>query len=104
MGANDKVTATFYPEAQVTYLDGPFDPMEVNYLGWGGTHRTVTADMDLGVGVFRTAQYGLRRAIWDAAFGYVSGFRKRDIAYYIVTRSLSERIANRVMARESNRG
>lgn len=90
-------------EAEITYLDGPFDPTEVQHIGWGGKLRTVTANMDMGVGVFRTPPYGLRRAIWDAAFGYVSGFRKRDILYYILTRSLSERVETIIMQREAGR-
>ncbi|WP_136053444.1 hypothetical protein [Microbacterium sp. K5D] len=90
-------------EAQVTYLDGPFDPSEVHYIGWGGMPRTVKADMNMGVGVFRTPPYGIRRAIWDAAFGYVSGFRKRDILYYVLTRSLSKRIETIALDKESKR-
>lgn len=60
--------------------------------------------MELGRGCFRTPDYGIRRALWDAAFGYVSGFRKRDIIYYLLTRSLSPRIAARTIAAEQKRG
>lgn len=90
-------------ESQIVYLDGPFDPTEIQHIGWGGKTRTVTADMDMGVGVFRTPPYGLRRAIWDASFGYVSGFRKRDIIYYVLTRSLSKRVEKIAMQREADR-
>jgi hypothetical protein len=33
----------------------------------------------------------------------VSGFRKRDIAYYVITRSLSERLSDRVIEWERRR-
>lgn len=75
----------------------------IQYVGFGGTIRSVTTDMKLGRGVWRTPEYGLRRAVWDAAHGYVSGFRIRDIAYYLVTRSFSERIAERVIAWEQSK-
>lgn len=68
-------------------------PDQVTYIGLGGTWRAVHTEMELGRGVWRTPMYGLRRAIWDAAFGYVSGFRKRDILYFVLTRSLSRRFA-----------
>lgn len=72
-------------------------------VGIWGRHRETTADSDLGrggrVGVGPDAK-GLRRAAWDAAFGYVSGFRKRDIAYWVLTRSLSQRVYRRVAALE----
>lgn len=65
----------------------------ITYIGLGGRTESVIADFDLGIGRFRpTHEYGIRRAIWDAAHGYVSGFRKRDIAYYLLTRSLSAHI------------
>lgn len=75
----------------------------VSHVGIGGTTRIVETHMDLGRGVWRTPEHGLRRAIWDAAFGYVSGFRKRDIAYYVITRSLSERLSDRVIEWERRR-
>lgn len=90
-------------EAEVTDLDVQPDPTEIQYVGWGGRYRTVTGDCYLGIGVFRTPSYGIRRVIWDAAFGYVSGFRKRDILYYIFTRSFSERVAMRVIEWEGER-
>lgn len=71
--------------------------MTVAYLGFGGVDREVETDMDLGRGRWRTPDYGLRRAVWDAAHGYVSGFRKRDIAYFILTRSLSPRVSGFVI-------
>lgn len=80
------------------------DPEQVEYIGIGGTIRSVKTDMDLGVGTRRGEnQFDIRRAIWDAAFGYVSGFRKRDIIYYIVTRSLSRRLCNAVLDWEKTR-
>lgn len=58
-------------------------------VAFGGRTRMVRTDMDLGRGRFRTPEHGLRRAVWDIAHGYVSGFRKRDIAYYVLTRSFA---------------
>lgn len=75
----------------------------VDYVGFGGGTRTVETEMSLGRGVWRTPEYGLRRAVWDAAFGYVSGFRKRDIVYYVVTRSFSAWLGDRVIAWEQRR-
>lgn len=74
---------------------------ESQYVGWGGTTESVTPDIMLGVGSTRgLPQYGIRRAIWDAAFGYVSGFRKRAIVYYLLTRSLNRRLSQWAMERE----
>lgn len=64
----------------------------IRHVGWGGRVAKVQTDMQLGRGRRRAPDYGLRRAVWDAAFGYVSGFRVRDIAYFVLTRSLSERV------------
>jgi hypothetical protein len=89
------------PDATIEWSTEPHDPTNVQYVAWGGTTRTLTTTIDLGRGVHRTPDYGIRRAIWDAAFGYVSGFRKRDIAYYLLTRSISRRIERRTIAREA---
>lgn len=71
------------------------------YVGAGGTIREIATPFDLGYGVMRASKrYGIRRAVWDIAYGYVSGFRKRDIAYFVLTRSLSGRVSRRVMQRE----
>jgi len=73
----------------------------VTYLSWRGKTKTVLTDLEMGRGSFRNLPpFGLRRAVWDAAFGYISGFPKRDILYYILTRSLNKRISHRIMARE----
>jgi hypothetical protein len=69
------------------------------YLGWGSTTRTVRCDVELGIGV-RHRGGRVSDFVWDAAMGYVSGFRKRDIVYFLLTRSLSDRIRRRVMAWE----
>jgi hypothetical protein len=59
-------------------------------VGWGGKFAEVSDDFDMGRGHYRgTPAYGLRRAIWDAAYGYVNGFPKRAILYYVLTRSLN---------------
>lgn len=73
------------------------------YVGIGGP-RWVDVDLDLGNGVFRPKKpHGIRVAVWDAAYGYVSGFRKRDIAYYVLTRSLSHAVCVRVLRWERKR-
>lgn len=74
---------------------------ESQYVGWGGKTATVTTNLNLGRGSFRDLpQYGIRRALWDIAFGYVSGFPKRAILYYVLTRSLNRRISRWAMRRE----
>lgn len=80
-------------------------PAAITYVGWGGVTRTVAANFQLGVGVYRPEldSSGIRRAVWDAAFGYLSGFRKRDIAYFILTRSLSRRVCRWALAREARK-
>ncbi|WP_449408026.1 hypothetical protein [Microbacterium maritypicum] len=79
----------------------------MSHVGIGGRVRVIATDFDLGVGRWRCRQeYGLRRSIWDAAYGYVSGFRKRDIAYYLLTRSLSStlhRTTIRIETRHADR-
>tara|TARA_R100000365_G_C2747226_1_gene76958 strand:- start:4294 stop:4677 length:384 start_codon:yes stop_codon:yes gene_type:complete len=91
------------PTAQVIYLDAPPDPTEVQHVGWFGRTRTVQATLPLGLGVDRAPEYGIHRALFDIAYGYVSGFRLRDIAYYIATRSLSRRICHAVIRWEQRR-
>lgn len=73
--------------------------------GIGGTNRTVETNMELGRGGRpNISNRGLRRAAFDAAFGYVSGFRKRDIAYWVLTRSLSMRVYRQVLKVEAHYG
>lgn len=76
------------------------------HVGWGGSSRTVEAPFELGLGVLnrgRPLTPGIRLAVWEAAYGYVNGFRKRDIAYYVLTRSLSKRVSQWAIRRESAR-
>lgn len=76
----------------------------MTYVGVGGHIRKINVDFELGQGCWRVAnEYGIRRAIWDIAFGYVSGFRKRDIAYYVLTRSLSRIVCESVIEWEAKR-
>jgi hypothetical protein len=58
--------------------------------------------MDLGRGSSRGVRktYGIRRAVWDFAFGYVSGIPLRSIAYYLATRSFNRHVARWAMKRE----
>lgn len=73
----------------------------ISYVGWGGKHAEVPADFDMGRGHYRDIPaYGLRRAIWDAAYGYVNGFQKRAILYYVLTRSLNRWVCEIAMRRE----
>ena len=62
----------------------------IHYVGFGGKTRKIVANTDLGYGVFRAPEYGFRRAVWDFCHGYVSGFRLRDILYFIATRSFKK--------------
>ena len=75
----------------------------MTYIGFAGSLRTIEVNQPLGVGVQPEPKYGFRRAVWDVAFGHVSGFRKRDIAYYVATRSLSRWIWIRVQKWEAAR-
>lgn len=75
-------------------------------VGIGGRTRTVTTTQDLGRGgrPQPVGNSGVRRAAWDLAFGYVSGFRKRDIAYWVLTRSLSRRVYRQTLKFEARHG
>lgn len=58
----------------------------MQWRGWGDRPREYTGDLRyLGWGVPRPrAERGTwRRIVWDLAFGYVSGFPKRDIVWYV---------------------
>lgn len=59
----------------------------VNYVGFGNKDRQLIADFNLGYGVFRAPDHGFRRALWDFCHGYVSGFRIRDILWFVATHS-----------------
>jgi len=63
---------------------------EMQWVGLGGKTAKYHGPLfELGEGVPRNVpDQGVRRAIFDACFGYVSGFPVRDIAYFVVTRSL----------------
>lgn len=91
-------------EAKMMPLTGDFDVHDVDHIGIFGKTRTIRAEVELGYGTWRTPMFGLRRAVWDAAFGYVSGFRKRDILYYVITRSLSPKVSEVVEEWEMSRG
>jgi hypothetical protein len=79
-------------------------PKIVTYIGWNDKIHGVATNCDLGRGVLCKHGHGIRRAIYDTAFGYVNGFRKRDILYYVLTRSLSKRVWKLVLARNDKRG
>lgn len=62
----------------------------VGCIGFFGEPTEIVTDHELGRGRWYRGNPDslITRLIYDAAWGYVSGFNKRDIAYYIVTRSL----------------
>lgn len=73
-------------------------------VGWGGKYVSMPADVILGVGRMRNVpRRGFRLAVWDVAFGYVSGFRKRDILWYVIQCSFSSRLAKRHSRRAAER-
>lgn len=74
-------------ECQVHFSNTSGVSMIMNHVGFGNKDRQIVADFNLGYGIFRAPDRGFRRAFWDMCFGYVSGFRKRDIFYFILTRS-----------------
>ena len=65
------------------------------YVAWGERTAEVTGKMKcLGFDYGRAARLprrGLRRAVYDFCFGYVSGFPVKDIIWYIFTRPLNPR-------------
>lgn len=76
---------------------------EQSYIGWAGKTETITTDMNLGRGSTRgLPDHGLRRALWDAAYGHVNGFKLSAILYFILTRSLSSRVQRWVLQREGH--
>lgn len=73
----------------------------VSYVAWGGGHGDLPADLYLGRGHSRNVPaYGIRRVLWDSAFGYVNGFPLSAILYYAITRSLNRRLSVWAMKRE----
>jgi hypothetical protein len=95
------MTTHLPPDEESRIIEREVEMGFIHCVGWGGTTRKVLATFQLGSGRKRcTKRYGIRRAIWDAAFGYVSGFRKRDILYFVLTRSLSRQVWAFVAKRE----
>lgn len=79
------------------------NPAEQNYVGWNGRKETVTTDMNLGRGSTRgLPQHGLRRALWDASYGYINGFKPSAILYFVLTRSLNARVQRYALQREGH--
>lgn len=73
----------------------------IHYVGWGGRDESRPVTMHLGYGTrTKLPSYGVRRAAFDAAFGYVNGFPFSAIAYFILTRSLNRRLSKWAMQRE----
>jgi hypothetical protein len=77
---------------------------EINFVGWGGRLKSLTPNVELGVGVMPAQRSGLRRALWDAAFGYVNGFPIRDILYFVLTRDMGRWVWHRTFLRENPGG
>lgn len=78
-------------------------PRTVSWVKADGTTAEAPAIFNLGWAArgIPPKEYGLRRALWDIAFGHVSGFPLRDIAYYVRTRSFSRRIERNAIEREA---
>lgn len=73
----------------------------IDHLGWGGKIAYVSDDFDMGRGAYRDVPaFGFRRGLWDAAYGWVNGFRMSSIVYYVTTRSLSRRVMRWALRRE----
>jgi len=73
----------------------------VSYVRWGGKSASGEAQFALGYGLRPIpTKHGPRRALFDIAFGYASGFPTSAIAYYVLTRSLNSRIERWAMKRE----
>lgn len=73
----------------------------MTHIGIWGNHAVVEVNHCLGLGVKPPRGYGMRKALYEAAAGYVGGFRIRDIAYYVLTRSLSRRVCDFALRLES---
>ena len=72
------------------------DGVELWCVGWGdktisipGPYFTLGTAGGLANKRSRGRYNNPRRLLWDIAFGYVNGFRKRDILWYVLTRTLS---------------
>lgn len=94
-----------------TYDDGTVELVDIRYrlkspeghemqcVGPKGETLAIPGPyIDLGIGKRRCKKpFGLRRALWDFCYGYVSGFPVHAIFYYIWTRSLSEKRYRRIV-------
>lgn len=80
----------------------PLEDGEVSWRSAAGRTRTYRGPViDLGVGIPRRAHHrswGIRRAVFDAAFGYVSGFPVRDIIPYAIRALFPTRILDAPVA------
>lgn len=82
------------------------DRSQVPYIEPGGQVGRLRSTGDLGITAsprIAMRTYGPRQAVWDIAFGYVSGFPAGAIAYFVLTRSLSERLSRWAIRREGAR-
>ncbi|MCU1418689.1 MAG: hypothetical protein JWP32_2863 [Schumannella sp.] len=99
-GAGRTIATAVREHYHVQKMSG-LDGEKVSYIDWGGKVVTRPATVDFGYGIHRRVPaYGIRRAIFDAAFGYVNGFPARAILYYVITRDFSERFMRRTLRRE----
>lgn len=81
-------TCTLCQQYEV-YSDHDFHKT-LHFVGWGGKSMAVPAVWDLGITAFPLdgARRGIRRAVFDIAYGYVNGFPPSAVAWYVLTRSL----------------
>lgn len=83
----------FYKQGGYIFEDKTVEGDLIEYIGWKDADATIVAQQYLGWGQLRnTPAYGFRRAVYDFCFGYVSGFKLKDILYYLLTRSFSSTI------------
>lgn len=70
----------------------------VQHVGWGGKVATTSGDLwHLGVGARRPGEPGW---FFHFCYGYVNGFKVRDIFYYLLTRHTFKWAWHRAYVRE----
>lgn len=80
-------------------------PDHIAYVTWGGRvhHRPPTFDLGHSIAPLDGPRYGLRRALFDAAYGHVNGYPFSAVLYFVLTRSLSKTVCERVISWEESR-
>lgn len=99
--------AVYINDAYMCAHEHARQPDSIAYVTWGGRRHTATPAFDLGHSLKNPSalpRHGLRRAIYDIAYGHVNGFPATAIAYYALTRSISERVWRWTYRAEQRRG